>query len=174
MAAESKRYAGRSILLLLFFVLSFYRLGAANVEGLLNYPFWRDMGAMMSNVDFIQLRADHIWKIFPILVLPIGLLFLVTAALAVVGAPPVPRWVFIGAVVLQLVAVISTITIQLPIQTQLDTSGYDPGAIDRLIRTDLLFRKLPSLLATILAVLALWRVIGAGRPAPQEGRGSRD
>jgi hypothetical protein len=153
----------RSMLLLLFFALYFYRMGAANVEALLNYPFWRDMGAMMANADFIQLRADHIWKIFPIMVAPIGLLVLVTAALSAMGAPPVPRWVFLGALVLQAIAVVSTLAIQLPIQLRLDTQGYDAAAIDRLIATDLLFRKLPGLIEGVLVVFALWKVIAAAR-----------
>jgi hypothetical protein len=156
---------------MLFFSLYFYRLGAANVEALLNYPFWRDMGTMMSNADFIQLRAEHIWKIFPIMVAPIGLLLLVTAALSLLGAPPVPRWVFVGALTLQLVAVASTLAIQLPIQMQLDTEGYDAAALDRLITTDLLFRKLPSLLEGILVMLGLWQIVQSGRSAPERGSG---
>ncbi|MBA2466455.1 MAG: hypothetical protein H0V46_02475 [Sphingomonas sp.] len=167
MTDESARGSARSILLLLFFALYFYRLGAANVEALLNYPFWLDMGPMMSNADFIQLRTDQVWKIVPIMVAPIGLLVLVTGALALAGAPPVPRWVFIGALVLQLVAVVSTLTIQLPIQMQLDTSGYDAAALKRLISTDLLFRKLPSVIEAVFVGLGLWRVIQAARSAPQ-------
>lgn len=163
MLVERSRLSGRSILLLLFFILYFYRLGAANVEALLNYPFWRAMGPMMSNADFIQLRTEHVWKIVPIMVAPIGLLLIVTAALAGLGAPPVPRWTFLGALVLQLVAVASTLAIQLPIQMQLDTSGYDAAAIDRLISTDLQFRKFPSLIEGVFVLFALWRVITTAR-----------
>lgn len=146
---------------MLFFMLYFYRIGAANVEALLNYPFWHDMGKTMSNADFINLRTEHVWKIFPIMVAPIGLLLIVTASLAIVGAPPVPRWVFAGALALQLVAIISTLTIQLPIQMHLNTAGYDAVAIKRLISTDLLFRKLPSLIEGALVVFGLWRVISS-------------
>lgn len=163
MPVNRSRLSGRSLLLLLFFMLYFYRLGAANVEALLNYPFWKAMGPMMSNADFIQLRTEHVWKIVPIMVAPIGLLVLVTGALSVLGAPPVPRWAFLCALVLQLVAMASTLAIQLPIQMQLDTSGYDAAAIDRLISTDLLFRKLPSVIEGAFVLLALWRVITTAR-----------
>jgi hypothetical protein len=41
-------------LLVSFFGLFFYVWGAANLEGLMNYPFWRDMGPMMTNENFIK------------------------------------------------------------------------------------------------------------------------
>ena len=168
MPVDKSRGSTRSILLLLlFFALYFYRLGAANVEALLNYPFWLDMGPMMSNADFIQLRTDQVWKIVPIMVAPFGLLVLITSALALLGAPPVPRWVFIGAFALQLVAGVSTVTVQVPIQLQLDTSGYDAAALERLISTDLLFRKLPSMIEGIFVILGLWHIIRAARSASQ-------
>ena len=103
--------ASKSILLLLFFALYFYRVGAGNMEALLNYPFWRDMGAVMTNDAFIELRQDHLWKVFPLLVVPLAALLIVTALLAWRGSPPVPRWMFVGALACQLVNVASTIVI---------------------------------------------------------------
>lgn len=161
--ATDRSNSTRDVLLLLFVGLYFYRIGATSLEGFFNYPFWKDMGPMMSNADFIQLRSDHIWKIFLLIVAPAGISILVTAALAVMGAPPVPRWVFIGALLFQLIAIASTIAIQLPIQQQLDTTGYDAAAIERLISTDLLLRKLPGLIQGIFVVVAMWRVIISAR-----------
>lgn len=143
----------------MFFGLFFYRLGASNIEALLNYPFWRDMGSMMSNDDFIRLRDEHLWKVFPLLVAPIALLVIVTAVLAWTGAPPVPRWVFIGALACQSVMVASTILIQIPIQFELTRSGFDAALLDRLILTDLLLRKLPSLVEAIFVLFGSWAVI---------------
>lgn len=164
---HSSRETARDILLLLFFFLYSYRLGATNVEALINYPFWRDMGPMMSNADFIQLRADHLWKIFPIMVAPIGLLVVVTAVLASTGAQPVPRWAFVGALCFQLVAVVSTVAIQLPIQLQLSAVGYDAASLERLIATDLWFRKLPSVIEGGFVLVAFWKVIRAARTVPR-------
>ena len=79
-AGQSSRL--RPALPLLLFMLFFYRLGASNSEGLLNYPFWGDMGRMMSYENFIWLRTEHLWKIFPLLVAPFGLVIVVTAILA--------------------------------------------------------------------------------------------
>jgi len=149
----------RAVMLLLFFSLFFYRLGASNIEALLNYPFWRDMGGMMSNDDFIRLREEHLWKVFPLLVAPIVLLVIVTAVLAWAGAPPIPRWVFVGALACQSVMVASTVLIQIPIQFELNRSGFDPALIDRLIWTDILLRKLPSLAEGVFVLSALWIVV---------------
>jgi flagellar biosynthesis protein FlhB len=77
-------------LLIMFFGLFFYVWGAANLEGLLNYPFWRDMGPMMTNEDFIKLRSDHLWKIAPLLVLPVAVLAIVTLSLVFLGPPSIP------------------------------------------------------------------------------------
>lgn len=149
----------QAILLLLFFCLFFYRLGASNFEALLNYPFWRDMGSMMSNDDFIRLRDEHLWKVFPLLVAPIALLVIVTAILAWTGAPPVPRWVFVGALACQSIMVASTVLIQIPIQFELTRSGFDAALIDRLIWTDLVLRKLPSVAEAGFILIGLWAVI---------------
>jgi hypothetical protein len=146
-------------MLLMFFTLFFYRLGASNIEGLLNYPFWRDMGSMMSNEDFIALRSDHLWKIYPLLVAPVCILVIVTAVLAWSGAPPVPRWVFVGALACQLIMVGSTALIQIPIQIELSQSGFDRALLDRLISTDLMFRKLPSLAEGAFVLCGLWIAI---------------
>lgn len=146
-------------MLVLFFALYFYRTGAGNLEALFNYPFWRDMGSMMSNEDFMRLRVDHLDKVFPLLVIPVGLMVVVTATLAIVGAPPVPRSIFIGDLALQFVAAVSTVLIQFPIQVQLTRTGFDAAALDRLITTDLWFRRLPSAGEGVLVLIGLWRVV---------------
>lgn len=161
MSNAEQRSSFTALLLLLFFALYFYRFGASNIEGLLNYPFWRDMGPMMGNDDFMSLRREHLWKIFPLLVFPMLLLVLVTGALAVRGAPPVPRWVFIIALVCQLINLGSTAFIQVPIQLQLTGSGFNAALLDRLISTDLLFRKLPSVPEAILATYGLWSILSS-------------
>ena len=163
MRADERPTTLRTALLVLFFALYFYRVGAGNLEAFLNYPFWRDMGPMMSNADFISLREDHMWKVFPLLVLPVVMLPLATALLAILGASPVPRWAFLGALALQLIAVISTVLIQFPIQVQLTQSGFDAGVLDRLIVTDFWLRRMPSLGEGIFVLIALWRVIASER-----------
>lgn len=149
------------IFLLLFFALYFYRLGVTSLEAFFNYPFWKDMGPMMSNADFVELRSLHTSKIFILLVGPAALLTMVTLALTLVGAAGLPRWAFLGVLAMQVIEWISTFMVQLPIQMQLDSTGFDPAALDRLITTDLFFRKLPALVEGMLVATILWAVIRA-------------
>lgn len=162
--AEDSRL--RRVLLLMFFALYFYRFGVTALEGFFNYPFWRDMGPMMSNADFIRLRADHVWKVFILLLGPAILLVLITLTLAIAPVRPLPRWLFAGAFACQVAALISTFSVQLPIQRQLDTTGYDQAIIERLIATDLLFRKVPSVIEGVFVLVALWIVIRAAAVRP--------
>ena len=148
-----------SVLLVALFSLFFYRLGASNLEGLLNYPFWLDMGPMMSNADFIQLRVDHLWKIYPLLVIPVVVVFLITATLAVMAPPGLGRWPFVALGVLQLVSLVSTVAIQIPLQNSLSLTGFDAADLTRLIQTDLWLRKLPSVAEALLVLGLLWRVV---------------
>ena len=156
---EPAASAAQSLALLCFICLFFYRFGAANLEGLVNYPFWRDMGQTMSNADFIRLRELHLWKVYPLLVLPFGLEIIAATVLLRLGHPAVPRWMFVAIVALLLVAFLSTVFIQIPIQNQHTRSGYDRPGFDRLIATDLWLRKVPSLAEGLLAIRVLWRVI---------------
>lgn len=149
----------QSALLVAFFGLFFYVWGAANLEGLMNYPFWRDMGAMMTNENFVKLRADHLWKIAPLLVVPFGMLVIVTAVLVFIAPPFVPRWALIVIFALELLAALSTIFIQVPIQLLHNTQGYDLAAFDRLIATDFWLRKVPRFVEAPFVAFVLWRVI---------------
>jgi hypothetical protein len=151
--------------LIMFFGLFFYVWGAANLEGLLNYPFWRDMGPMMTNEDFIKLRSDHLWKIAPLLVLPVAVLAMVTLSLVFLGPPSIPRWALIAILCLELISVLSTIFIQIPIQFQHNREGYDLASFNRLITTDFWFRKLPRFIEAPFVVFVLWRVISRPRVA---------
>jgi hypothetical protein len=149
----------QGVLLVMFFGLFFYVWGAANLEGLMNYPFWRDMGPMMTNENFIKLRADHLWKIAPLLVIPFVALVLVTTALAFLAPPFVPRWALVVVLALELVGGVSTIFIQVPIQLQHNAQGYDLATFNRLITTDFWLRKVPRFIEAPFVMFVLWRVL---------------
>jgi len=151
----------QTVLLVAFFCLFFSVWGAGNLEGWMNYPFWRDMGAMMTNEEFKQLRADHHWKIVPSLVVPYAIFGLVTIALAIAPPPSIPRWAMLIIVALQLVSFTSTVFIQVPIQFHLSTHGYDLAALDRLITTNFWFRHLPHMAQVPLVIYLLWRAVAS-------------
>src|SRR5262245_29430232 len=136
----------QAALLVGFFALYFYVWGTTNLEGLLNYPYWREMGQMMSNENFIKLRSDQGWKVFPLLVVPLTLLQLATIALVFVGPAWLPRRPLYFVLAIELVYMAVTIFLEIPIHRSHDTRGYDLVLFDRLIAIDIWLRKLPRLL----------------------------
>ncbi len=146
-------------LLVGFFALFFYVWGTTNLEGLMNYPFWREMGQMMSNDDFIRLRADHGWKIFPLLVVPLLLLFIVTIALVFLAPVWLPRWTLLVVLAIELLYMAVTIFLEIPIHRSHETLGYDLALFDRLIAIDIWLRKLPRLIEAPCVVYLLWRAL---------------
>lgn len=149
----------QTALVVAFFALFFYVWGTTNLEGLFNYPFWRDMGRMISNADFVTLRANHGWKVFPLLVVPLMSLFVVTGALLLLGPPWLPRWALVVVFAFEVVYMAVTIWLEIPIHRRHDTRGYDLASFDRLIAIDIWLRKLPRLIEAPFVVYMLWRAV---------------
>ncbi|MGV0024502.1 hypothetical protein [Phormidesmis priestleyi] len=73
------------------------------LELLLNYPMWWDMGARMSNIDFIAVRQAHQWRIFPLLVIPLALRVPVSIALLWRRPGFIRSWMLLSILAFQLV-----------------------------------------------------------------------
>src|SRR6185503_19234234 len=71
----------------------------------------------------------------------------------------IPLWAILAAVILQLIVWISTATIQLPIQFQLGANGLSIPAIERLIFTNLWFRKVPQVITSALFIWMMYAVL---------------
>jgi hypothetical protein len=71
----------------------------------------------------------------------------------------IPLWAILAAVLLQLVVWVSTATIQLPIQFQLGADGLSIPAIERLIFTNLWFRKVPQVITSALFIWMMYKVL---------------
>ena len=127
-----------------YLALLAYGLGAEMLESLLNYPLWRDMGARMADADFVATRAEHTWRIFPLLVIPLALRVPVTLALLAWRPRFVPGWAVQVALTAQFLGWLSSATIQIPIQFALTERGYSDELFVRLIVTDLWFRVFPA------------------------------
>lgn len=136
-------------LFLITFALVFYGMGAAFVESFVNYPTWPLIGAN-------EFRAYH-RTVGPLIVgyMVIPLLAATGLTILLVRFRPdsIPWWMIWLALALQLVVWISTFTIQLPIQEQLDAEGLSVPLIDRLRVTSFWFRRVPH---TATAFLFLW------------------
>ena len=130
------------------FALVFYVLGAAFVEGFVNYRTWHLVGAG-------EFRAYHqaiTPRIVAFLVVPAFLTMVLTFALLWWRPSPIPRWSVWLSLALNLVAAIVSITSQVPIQSEFDRTGLSLQLLDRLILMDWL-RKVPI---SINAILFLW------------------
>jgi len=136
-------------LFLITFALVFYGMGAASVESFVNYPTWPLIGAN-------EFRAYH-RALSPLIighmVVPLIVATILTILLLWFRPPSIPRWMIWLALGLQLVAWVSTFTIQLPIQGQLSAEGLSLPLIDRLRVTSFWFRRVPHMAN---AFLFLW------------------
>ncbi|MBX9584231.1 MAG: hypothetical protein K2X87_28360 [Gemmataceae bacterium] len=144
--------------LVAYLALLFYGLGAGLLEQLLNYPMWRDMGARMADADFTATRRDHLWRIVPLLVIPVALRFPATVFLLARRPAFVPRWAVLVALACQAVGWASSALIQIPIQSALTDHGYSDALLDRLIVTDFWLRVLPSVVEAGVGLFLLRRV----------------
>ena len=139
-----------SVRLFLFaFALTFYGVGASFVESFVNYPTWRLIGPN----EFLAYHHAISPLVIGYMVVPMILGTLLTILLIWFRPAPVPPWAIWLSVGLQLMIWISTAAIQIPIQIQLGVDGLSLPLIDRLIFTNLVFRKLPQI---VNALLFLW------------------
>ena len=145
--------------LVAFLILFWFVCGVTLLQGWGNYPMWRDMGAAMSNEDFLRIRHAHYPIIYPLAVIPGAVssgLLAVLLWLRPVGISLEQLW---AVFLLSLGIGISTFAVQIPLQDRLDAVGYERAVIERLIETDLWARKIPGLLAMALAVPLTWQAV---------------
>jgi len=126
-------------LLTIAFALSFYCLGTTTFEAFVNYRTWPFIGAL-------EFRAYHralTPLVVKVMLIPIGVYFLSLVALLVLRPASTPWWALAISLALVLIAITSSIFIQIPIQIALDRDGLSIPLIERLIASDLVLRKLP-------------------------------
>jgi len=62
------------------------------------------------------------------------------------------------ALFFNLIVLVSTITVQIPMQTALDKK-FSMDVIDRLIATDMIWRRIPMLLLALVNFIMLYKVV---------------
>ena len=133
-------------LFLITFALVFYGMGASFVESFVNYPTWPLIGAG-------EFRAYH-HALSPLIIGYMVIPMLVATALTILlvwfRPAPVPRWAIWLSVILQILVWVSTAAIQIPIQVTLSSDGLSLPLIERLIFTNLWFRKVPQVINIFL------------------------
>jgi hypothetical protein len=150
--------ANARLLFLITFALVFYGLGAAFIEGFVNYRTWHLIGTN----EFQTYHQSLSRRIIPFMVIPLFLSVLLTILLIWARPSAIPRWMVIVSALLGLLGVISSIAIQIPIQTTLSNQGLNQELLERLIQTDWL-RKI---ILIIRAGLFLWMMARVLQIAP--------
>lgn len=154
----NKRNKIASLIFTLYILLSFYVFGAGMVNALVAYRTWRWVGA----AEFPRFHQVDSKYIIPVFVIFFALSFIPQVALCRVRPAALPLWLIWAALVCNLVTLISTVTIQIPIQVELDKK-FSAILIERLIATDMLFRRIPMLLLAVLNTIMLYKVVTAAQ-----------
>ena len=117
---------------ILTFALMFYCVGAAFVEGFVNYRTWELIGPS----EFQAYHQALSPRIIGTLVIPLAIMTLMSVALIWFRPRAIPRAAILLAIAFIGINWIITLLIQIPIQRQLYANGYSLELINKLISTD--------------------------------------
>jgi uncharacterized BrkB/YihY/UPF0761 family membrane protein len=143
-----------SIIFSIYILFSFYVFGGGIVNSLVAYRTWRWVGAE----EFPKFHHVDSKLIIPLFVVFFFLSFIPQILLFWFRPIAIPRWVIFLALLFNLITLISTVTIQIPIQTELD-KAFSLDLIERLISTDMMYRRIPMFLLAITNFSMLYMVI---------------
>lgn len=143
-----------AIVFSIYILLSFYVFGAGIVNSLVGYKTWRAVGAD----EFVAFHAIDSKLIIPLFVVFVLLSFVTQIFLFWFRPMIIPKTLVRIGVLLNLIGIVSTITIQIPIQMEL-SKGFSLPLIDKLIFTDFMCRKIPMFLLTIVNFIMLYKVV---------------
>lgn len=143
-----------SVLFSIYILLSFYVFGGGVVNSLVAYRTWRWVGP----AEFPKFHHVDSALIIPLFVIFFFLSFIPQILLFWFRPMAIPKWIVFLALLFNLIALISTLTIQIPIQVKLD-QAFSLELIDKLIETDMIFRRIPMVLLAITNFTMLYMVV---------------
>jgi hypothetical protein len=143
-----------TIVFSVYVLLAFYVLGGGIVNSLVAYRTWRAVGAN----EFPAFHQIDSSLIIPLFVIFFFLTFIPQILLFWFRPMVIPRWLVWLALLFNVIALVSTITIQMPIQVELDKK-FSLELIERLISTDFIYRRIPMLLMAIVNFIMLYKVV---------------
>jgi len=138
----------------IYLLLALYVFGGGMVTSLVSYPTWKWIGPQ----EFPMFHQAGNALIIPSFVVLFFLSFIPQILLFWFRPAVIPVWMVGLAFFFNLIMLISSITIQIPIQIELD-KAFSIELIDRLIQTDLMFRVIPLILLALTNFTMLYRVI---------------
>ncbi len=137
-----------------YILLAFYVFGGGIVNSLVAYRTWRAVGAN----EFPEFHQIDSSLIIPLFVIFFFLSFIPQILLLWYRPMVISRWLVWLALLFNLITLISTMTIQIPIQVELD-KGFSLELIERLISTDFIYRRIPMLLLAVINFIMLYKVV---------------
>jgi hypothetical protein len=143
-----------TIVFSVYILLAFYVFGGGIVNSLVAYRTWRVVGAD----EFRAFHQIDSKLIIPLFVVFFFLSFIPQILLCWFRPMVIPRWLVLSALFFNLITLVSTITIQIPIQNEL-AKGFSSALIERLISTDLMYRRIPMFILTIINFIMLYKVV---------------
>ncbi len=151
-----------SIVFSIYILLAFYVLGGGIVNSLVGYRTWREVGPN----EFPAFHQVDSKLIIPLFVIFFFLTFIPQVLLFWFRPMVISKWLVWLALFFNLIALISTITIQIPIQKELD-SKFSLELINRLISTDMTYRRIPMLLMAVVNFIMLYKVVRVSVDKPK-------
>lgn len=143
-----------SIVFSTYILLAFYVFGGGIVNSLVAYRTWRWVGEN----EFPKFHQIDSNLIIPLFVIFFFLSFIPQILLFWFRPMIIPRWLVWLALLFNLTTLISTIAIQIPIQVELD-KRFSMELIERLISTDMIYRRIPMLLLAVVNFIMLYKVV---------------
>ncbi|MDB5200137.1 MAG: hypothetical protein JWO92_2100 [Chitinophagaceae bacterium] len=143
-----------NIVFSIYILIAFYVFGGGIVNSLVAYKTWRVVGVN----EFPKFHHIDSSLIIPLFVVFFFLSFIPQILLFWFRPMIISRWLVWLALLFNLITLVSTITIQIPIQTELD-KRFSLELIDRLISTDMIYRRIPMLLLAIINFIMLYKVV---------------
>lgn len=138
----------------LYILLAFYVFGGGIVNSLVAYRTWRVVGPN----EFPAFHHIDSTLIIPLFVVFFFLSFIPQILLLWFRPVVIPKWLVWLALFFNLITLVSTIVIQIPIQVELDKK-FSLELIDRLISTDFMYRRIPMFLMAIINFIMLYKVV---------------
>ena len=152
-----------TIVFSIYILLTFYVFGGGIVNSLVGYKTWRAVGAN----EFPEFHQIDSSLIIPLFVIFFFLSFIPQIMLFWFRPMVILRWLVWLALILNSITLGSTITIQIPIQVELDKQ-FSLELIERLISTDFIYRRIPMFLLAIVNFIMLYKVVknSGNKPIP--------
>ena len=143
-----------SIAFSIYILLAFYVFGGGIINSLVAYRTWRWVGAD----EFPKFHQIDSSLIIPLFVIFFFLSFIPQILLFWFRPVVISKWLVWLALLFNLITLVSTIIIQIPIQVELDKE-FSLELIERLISTDFIYRRIPMFLLAIINFIMLYKVV---------------